>query len=175
MTLRRTNRKAGVHIGMPKISSRNIKLGEGLRLYEQGRACLSGGEILSRVSNTTNTVQKTKADHLQHGRTYWETRMIDGRRPGKPSDIKLFACLRIIEVCDRFDAIDNVAYMTEETVRQYFKSFCNDIVDMHGHIYLKYWIWIHRSGTKLRREEVSRMFLGTGIFQVVLEKYPSPR
>lgn len=56
--------------------------------------------------------------------------MVEGKRPRKPTDLKLLASLRMLATGGSDQNIEDVSYIAEETKRQYFKSFCKDIVDM---------------------------------------------
>lgn len=48
----------------------------------------------------------------------------------------MLSCLQILAVGGRFDGIDEVVYISNQTVPLYFESFYEDIVDMYGEIYM---------------------------------------
>lgn len=65
--------------------------------------------------------------------------MITVRRLKNQKAVKLLSSLQFLVVGGRFDATGDVPYMGKETVREYFDSFCKDLVDMYGYIYLRRW------------------------------------
>lgn len=83
--------------------------------------------------------QRLKGDLLQFRPEYWSTRMIGGNRPGKPTDVKILSCLRLLAAGISSDQLDDANYMAEETTGRYFKSFCRDISAMYGEVYLDRW------------------------------------
>ena len=83
--------------------------------------------------------KKIREDLLRHRTDFWGLRWIGGTRPGKPTDIKILAALRMLSTGTSSDDVDDVAYMSAETTRQYFRQFCEDVVSIYGHIYLKRW------------------------------------
>jgi hypothetical protein len=83
--------------------------------------------------------KKVREQLLEYNYDVWKTRMIGNRRPGKPTDVKLLNCLRILTTGNCSDQNDDASYVSEETGRLYFKQFCRDVNDVFGETYLDRW------------------------------------
>lgn len=78
----------------------------------------------------TKALQKEKQNWLQYRLSFWSTRMVGGKRPRNPTDVKMLACMNTWTTGGSGDTSEDFLYMAEQTTEQYFNSFCKDIVDM---------------------------------------------
>lgn len=62
--------------------------------------------------------------------------MIERNQPGNPTEIKVPAPLRILQTGTSSDDANDSCYMSEEITLQYFRSFCEGVVDMYRGTYL---------------------------------------
>lgn len=66
--------------------------------------------------------------------------MIGGRSPGKPTDVRVFNCFNILSSRKSTDRNEDVAYMADETGRQYFYKYREDGVKSYVDKYLMRWL-----------------------------------
>ena len=100
--------------------------------------------------------RRIKEDLLRNRYENWHTKMIGGNRPGKPTDIKILFCLRRLSEGNSYDSFDDQTYISEETGRQYFRTFCEDIIDIYGEQYLFRW------PTALELQDISERYSRRG-------------
>lgn len=60
-----------------------------------------------------------------------------GRRPEKPTNVKILNFLQIFSSCNSSDRTDDVFSISVETGRQYFVQFCKEIIAIYGETYLR--------------------------------------
>ena len=80
--------------------------------------------------------RRIKEDLLRNRYENWHTKLIGGNRPGKRTDIKILFCSRRLSEGNSYDSFDDQTYISEETGRQYFRTFCEDIIEIYGEQYL---------------------------------------
>lgn len=83
--------------------------------------------------------KRLKRNLLNHREEYWETGMIAGRLPGKPTNVKSLNCLNMLSSGNRVNRNEDAAYMEGETARQYVLQFWKDVVEMCRGTYLTRW------------------------------------
>lgn len=76
--------------------------------------------------------EKLKQDLLQFNNDVWKTRKNGFGKVGIPTDVKILACLRVLSTGCSYDSLDDVVYMSEQRVKDYFVHFCEDVVSMYG-------------------------------------------
>lgn len=79
--------------------------------------------------------------------------MIGNSRPGKPSDVKVMTCMRILSVGIATDRLDEVSYMAEKKTLEYFRMFCRDVNEPYGDVRAK---MVCYTGTVRKLREVCR-------------------
>lgn len=75
-------------------------------------------KLLRRFGIPRTLCKRLKRDLINHRVKYWETRMIAGRRLGKPTDVKIVNCLNLLSSGNSAARTDYVAYMAEDTGRK---------------------------------------------------------
>ena len=75
---------------------------------------------------------RLKKDLLEYNYDVWKQRTTGYGKKGIPTDIKILASLRILSSGCPYDSLDDVAYMSEQTVKIYFYHFCIDVVAIYG-------------------------------------------
>lgn len=64
--------------------------------------------------NMTSLYKRLRSDILKYSPKCWDTRMIDGRRSGNPTDVNILNCFNMLSSGNRADRKEDVAYMAEE-------------------------------------------------------------
>lgn len=75
---------------------------------------------------------RIKDDLLRHREDYWKKRRNGIGRGGIPTDLKLLSCFRILSSGNCTDSVDDAACISEESVRIYFRQFCQDLMEVYG-------------------------------------------
>ena len=73
-----------------------------------------------------------RSDLLSHRHDFWKQRSNGLGFLCIPTDLKLLSSLRLLSTGASSDSLDDAVYMSEETVRSYFKQFCIDILQVYG-------------------------------------------
>ena len=97
-----------------------------------------------------------KEDLLRNSYENWHKKLIGGTRPGNPTDIKILFCLRRLSEGISYDSFVDQKYLSEETGWQYFKTFCEDIIEIYGEQYLLRWT------TALEIQDISERYSRRG-------------
>lgn len=73
-----------------------------------------------------------KHDLLLHRTEFWKQRTNGIGFKCIPTDLKLLSALRILSTGTSTDSLDDAVYMSQESIRLYFRQFCIDILEIYG-------------------------------------------
>ncbi len=76
-----------------------------------------------------------RSDLLRFNYSYWRKQINGIGYKCIPTDVKILSALRILSTGCSYDSLDDAVYMSEESIRQCFNQFINDIVRMYGPIF----------------------------------------
>ena len=76
------------------------------------------------------------SDLVKYNPRIWTQRRNAAGKLGACGEVKILACLRFLGTGRATDDIDDSARMSEESLRQYIKLFCDDIIALYSDIFL---------------------------------------
>lgn len=74
-------------------------------------------------------------DFLRQFPDTWITRRAGFGKLGHPTDIKLLVCFRILATGAALDLFDDVTYMSEASIRYYFRQFVIHLMNLYGFMF----------------------------------------
>ena len=145
--------------GGRKPGSKNIKRGRSLWIddYVKDDATYPSYLFRRRFSIPKTVYLKLKSDLLERKPENWETKVNGIGFAGKPTDVKLLSCLRILSSGTTADSLDDATRMSEEIGRQYFRDFLNDVIEIYGDRYL------NRRPTETELEGIEQKYRRIGL------------
>lgn len=124
--------------GGRKLGSKNYKRGKSNweKDYLGNNPTYPSKVFRRRFAIPRTMYERLKKDLLEFNEEEWGNRRNGIGKKGIPTDVKMLAALRILSTGDPFDSLDDVAYMAEQSVSDYFKLFCNDVMSIYGKMFL---------------------------------------
>lgn len=77
-----------------------------------------------------------KTSLLQYNGTIWKQRCNGIGRPGHPTDVKILVGLRLLSSGAAMDTFDDMARMSETSIRFYFRTLIIDLICLYGTLFL---------------------------------------
>ena len=137
------NNQTRTHVEPPiwggrKPGSKNIRRGESswIKDYIADNAAYPSYLFRRRFSIPKVMYLQLKKDLLEQKPENWETKTNGIGFAGKPTDVKILSCLRILSSGTTADSLDDASRMSEEIGRQYFRTFLDDVIEIYGKRYL---------------------------------------